>query len=105
MSPENYFLDWQKSQTLAETLSPLVGQLYRQQGVETVLCGKTLINATTIDIIKTHRVARRYLGESLPIDKTLPLVQQIATLELAPCRIDIGGLPNNIGNSIKIRTL
>ncbi len=92
MSPENYFLDWQKSQTLAETLSPLIGQLYRQKGVEAVLCGKTLINATTIDIIKTHRVARRYLSEPLALDKTLPLVQQLSTLELAPCRIDIGQL-------------
>ena len=32
-----------------------------------VLVGKTLINATTIDILKTHRVARRYTGSPLSL--------------------------------------
>lgn len=65
MSPEKYLQDWQTSQTIAESISPLIGKLYRQKGIEVVLFGKTLINATTIDILKTHRIARRYTGSSL----------------------------------------
>ena len=51
MSPEKHLLDWQTSQTIAETISPLLGQLYREKGVEVLLFGKTLVNAATIDIL------------------------------------------------------
>ncbi|AEH35084.1 glyceraldehyde-3-phosphate dehydrogenase [Vibrio anguillarum] len=92
MSPEKHLSDWQASQTIAESMSPLIGQLYRQQGVEVVLFGKTLINATTIDIIKAHRVVRRYTGEALSTQQTMPILQKLTTLALSPCRIDIGQL-------------
>lgn len=92
MSPEKHLLDWQVSQTVAESMSPLIGQLYRQQGVETLLFGKTLINATTIDIIKTHRVARRYTGEPLSLEQTMPILESVSQMTFSPCRIDIGQL-------------
>ncbi len=65
MSPEHYLLDWQTSQTHSETMYPLLSQLYRQKGVEIQLFGRQLINASTIDIIKAHRIARRYTGDTL----------------------------------------
>ncbi|EPP23892.1 NADPH-dependent glyceraldehyde-3-phosphate dehydrogenase [Vibrio fluvialis PG41] len=71
-------------------MSPLIGQLYRQKGVEVILFGKTLINADTIDIIKTHRIARRYTGSSLSLQQTMPILQQLSEMELSPCRVDIG---------------
>ncbi|MCG3723471.1 glyceraldehyde-3-phosphate dehydrogenase [Vibrio cincinnatiensis] len=92
MSPEKHLLDWQVSQTIAESMSPLIGQLYRQQGVETLLFGKTLINATTIDIIKNHRVARHYTGEPLALEQTMPLLESLSKMTCSPCRIDIGQL-------------
>ncbi|MBY8315201.1 glyceraldehyde-3-phosphate dehydrogenase [Vibrio fluvialis] len=90
MSPEKHLLEWQTSQTIAEAMSPLIGQLYRQKGVEVILFGKTLINADTIDIIKTHRIARRYTGSSLSLQQTMPILQQLTEMELSPCRVDIG---------------
>ncbi|MBY8071429.1 glyceraldehyde-3-phosphate dehydrogenase [Vibrio fluvialis] len=90
MSPEKHLLEWQTSQTIAEAMSPLIGQLYRQKGVEVILFGKTLINADTIDIIKTHRIARRYTGSSLSLQQTMPILQQLSEMELSPCRVDIG---------------
>ncbi len=92
MSPEKHLLDWQTSQTIAESMSPLIGQLYRLKGVEVILYGKTLINAATIDIIKTHRIARRYTGTALSLEQTMPILQRLAELDLSPCRIDIGQL-------------
>lgn len=92
MSPEKYLVDWQASQTNAESISPLLGQLYRQKGVEIILFGRQLVNASTIDIIKAHRVAKRYTDESLTTEQTLPLIQQLSKLDLSPCRIDIGQL-------------
>lgn len=92
MSPEKHRLEWQESQTIAETISPLLGQLYRQKGVEVLLFGKTLINAATIDIIKTHRLARHYTGQPLTLSQTLPLIEALSEMTISPCRVDIGQL-------------
>lgn len=92
MSPEKHLLEWQTSQSIAETIYPLLGQLYRQKGVEVLLFGKTLVNAATIDIIKAHRLARHYGGHALSPSQTLPLIQALCDMPLSPCRIDIGQL-------------
>ncbi|BCL69943.1 glyceraldehyde-3-phosphate dehydrogenase [Vibrio nigripulchritudo] len=92
MSPEKYLLDWQTSQTNAESISPLLGQLYRQKGVEVLLFGRPLINASTIDIVKAHRLARRYVGDDLSPAQTLPVLKQLNEMPLSPCRVDIGQL-------------
>ncbi|NOH98352.1 glyceraldehyde-3-phosphate dehydrogenase [Vibrio sp. 99-70-13A1] len=92
MSPEKHLLDWQTSQTIAESISPTLGQLYRQKGVEVILFGKTLVNATTIDIIKAHRIAKRYTGSPLTPEQTQPIIQHLLSMDLSPCRIDVGRL-------------
>ncbi|WP_447059217.1 glyceraldehyde-3-phosphate dehydrogenase [Vibrio alginolyticus] len=92
MSPEKYLQDWQTSQTIAESISPLIGKLYRQKGIEVVLFGKTLINATTIDILKTHRVARRYTGNPLSLEHTMPIIQALCEMSISSCRVDVGQL-------------
>lgn len=99
MSPEKYLLDWQTSQTNSESISPLLGQLYRQKGVEILLFGRQLVNASTVDIIKAHRVARKYTGKALSPAQTLPLIQQLTELDLSPCRIDVGQLAHEYWNN------
>lgn len=95
MSPEKYLLDWQTSQTNAESISPLLGQLYRQKGVEVLMFGKQIVNTSVIDIVKCHRLSRRYTGAELSPAQTLPLIQTLATLDLSPCRVDIGQLAHS----------
>lgn len=92
MSPEQYLNDWQTSQASAEAMSPLLGILYREYGVELSLFGRQLVNASTIDLIKAHRVARRYTGENLSAEQTLALVKVLVQKSLSPCRLDIGQL-------------
>lgn len=92
MNPDKHLLEWQTHQTITESISPLIGQLYRQKGVEVLLYGKTLINATIIDILKAHRVARRYVGAPLSPEQTQPIIRALGEMELSPCRIDIGQL-------------
>lgn len=99
MSPEKYLQDWQISQTIAESITPLIGKLYRQKGVEVILFGKTLINATTIDILKTHRIARRYTGTPLSLEQTLPIIQAISEMSIASCRVDVGQLAHQYWES------
>ncbi|UTV28950.1 glyceraldehyde-3-phosphate dehydrogenase [Photobacterium atrarenae] len=95
MSPEKYLLDWQTSQTNAESISPLLGQLYRQKGVEVLLFGRQIVNASVIDIIKAHRFARRYTGSELSPAQTLPLVKALTEMDLSPCRIDVGRMAHD----------
>ncbi|MBY5945897.1 glyceraldehyde-3-phosphate dehydrogenase [Photobacterium rosenbergii] len=95
MSPEKYLLDWQTSQTNAESISPLLGQLYRQKGVEVLMFGKQIVNTSVIDIVKSHRLSRRYTGSELSPTQTLPLIQTLATLDLSPCRVDVGQLAHS----------
>ena len=83
---------WQLNQTLVESILPILGRLYREKGVEILLFGKTLVNATTIDIIKTHRVSRHYAPQSVNVAQTAPLIEKLIELDLSPCCIDIGQL-------------
>ncbi len=98
MSPEKYLQDWQTSQTIAESISPLIGKLYREKGIEVILFGKTLINASTIDILKAHRVARRYTGSPLSLEQTMPIVEALCKMSISSSRIDVGQLATQYWN-------
>ncbi len=91
MTHEHYLQAWQESQELAEAMQPLIGRLYRQQGIEITLYGRPLQNASTIDILKAHRVVRRHQGP-LPIQQSFPLLQAILALNPTAAEIDLGKL-------------
>jgi len=71
---------------------PLVGQLYRENGVTVRIFGRRILNNSAIDIIKAHRYALQMVGEELNIRKSLELVQAMASMSLAPARVDLGKL-------------
>ncbi|WP_116472578.1 glyceraldehyde-3-phosphate dehydrogenase [Zobellella maritima] len=92
MTHESYLSAWQQSQELAESMQPLIGKLYRNQGIETCVYGRPLLNASTIDILKAHRVVRRHEGHVLSVEESFPVLKAISELELAPATIDLGKL-------------
>lgn len=51
---------WQERQEYAEQMQPILGKLYRNFGVEILVYGRSLLNVSTINIIKSHRLIRRY---------------------------------------------
>ncbi len=85
---------WTQRQELAELILPIIGRLYRNNGVALRIYGRMINNVTTVDIIKTHRFARQYTGQELPIQESFKLVQAMESLNLAPARIDLGRLTN-----------
>ena len=89
---EKYLNDWIGQDEAAETMLPLIGQLYRSRGVNTNVYGQSLVNKTVIDILNAHRFAQKVLGSELSILDTLPILQAISKLDLSPSRIDIGKL-------------
>ncbi len=83
---------WKSRQSLAEKIIPMVGSLYRDKGVAVKVFGRRLMNTTTIDVLKAHRVGRRLIGEELDIDTTFAIVEAMEQLDLAPARVDVGKL-------------
>ncbi|MGV3003462.1 glyceraldehyde-3-phosphate dehydrogenase [Vibrio sp. E150_018] len=92
MNAQAHQQEWQQAQTIAENLLPKIAQLYRQKGVELLMFGKTLINASTIDMIKLTHLAHRYTHQSLNLQQIEPLIEQLCDMPLSPCYIDIGKL-------------
>ena len=86
---------WEERQEYAELMQPLIGRLYRTKGVEIVVYGRSLLNGSTIDIIKTHRLVRQHEGKKLRLRESYPFLKAISEMDLAPARIDIGKLAFN----------
>ncbi|GAA1625728.1 MULTISPECIES: glyceraldehyde-3-phosphate dehydrogenase [Brevibacterium] len=84
--------EWEKKQTAAEELIPLVGRLHRNNDVLLTLFGRSLQGKSVTGMIKAHRYARHFLGEELDIETTLEVVRALAELDLSAARIDLGRL-------------
>ena len=83
---------WQERQEFAEKMLPIIGRLYRNHGVEIIVYGRTLLNASAIDVIKAHRTVRRHEGEKLRLRESWPVLEAVSKMQLAPVEIDIGKL-------------
>ena len=92
MNQDKYLKSWQERQELAEAMQPLLGKLFRQQGIEITVYGRPLLSATTIDIIKAHRNVRQHNGEKLRLRESFPLLLAIAELDIKHARLDLGKL-------------
>jgi glyceraldehyde 3-phosphate dehydrogenase len=79
---------------LAEQMLPMIGRLYRNNGILMRVYGRAINNVTTVDILKTHRFARQYTGEELSIQQSFQLVEAMQGLQLAPAKLDLGRLTN-----------
>jgi len=89
---EQYQTSWQERQTFAETMQPIIGQLFRNQGIEISIYGKPLVNASAIDIIKAHKSVQLHEGEKLRLRYSLPFLEALSKMDLAPANVDVGKL-------------
>src|SRR5512138_3421763 len=89
---ETHLKEWQHQEESAEQMLPLIGHLYRNNNIVTMVYGRSLVNSSTIDILKAHRFARLVLDSELSTCDSLPILAAIARLDLAPARIDLGRL-------------
>ncbi|WP_280523114.1 glyceraldehyde-3-phosphate dehydrogenase [Rathayibacter caricis] len=83
---------WEDRQALAETMIPLIGDLYRRRRVVTSLHGTSLINRSTIELLKAHRFARHLDESELSLAETLPILRVLTRLELGAASIDVAQL-------------
>lgn len=93
--PEDFFSDWKEREELAENMIPLIGKLYRKNNVTCYIYGRSLVNKSVIDIMKSHRFARQVERSELSEFETWPVVQELAKLNLGPAHIDIGRITSS----------
>ncbi|MCG2623917.1 glyceraldehyde-3-phosphate dehydrogenase [Arthrobacter sp. I2-34] len=79
-------------QALAEAMIPVIGRLYRENNVVTSIHGRSLVNKSTMNILKAHRFARRISKDELRPEETAPLLNALARLELGAAAIDLARL-------------
>lgn len=93
MSENNKHLEaYIREQDSAEQMIPLVGSLYRDRGVIITVFGRKLMNGSTIDILKAHKLSDQVVGESTTVDDTTPVLSTIHEMKPGSSRIDIGKL-------------
>ncbi len=102
----DHFVQWKGREALAESMIPIIGQLYRERDVTVLIHSRSLVNKSAISILKTHRYVRQIESRELDIEETWPILQTLASLDLGPSRIDIGKLAvsfarDNAGLSIE----
>ncbi|WP_206485735.1 glyceraldehyde-3-phosphate dehydrogenase [Thalassotalea sp. G2M2-11] len=89
---EQYQTSWQERQTFAENMQPIIGQLFRNKGIEVSIYGRPLVNASAIDIIKAHKSVALHEESKLRLRESFPFIEALSKMDLAPARIDVGKL-------------
>lgn len=91
-TPQQHQNDWNERLYEAQQMLPLISKLHREKNVVTSIFGRLLVNQTDIDIIKSHRYARRVVEKEMPLSQTLPVLQELVKMDLGTASIDIGSL-------------
>lgn len=99
----------------AESMIPIIGQLYREHNVVPTMFGKAMVNVGAIDVLKVHRCGadcalattaprpltagpdpphsfgRKHMQASISPDVSLAILRAFTTLDMtAPTRLDVG---------------
>ncbi|KAI9913161.1 hypothetical protein PsorP6_005331 [Peronosclerospora sorghi] len=89
---ESELEQWKTQENAADLMVPLVGRLYRENNVVSVLFDKGLVHKNSIDLIKLHNFVCKYVGKR--IHPTETLVVLLALVQYTPnargMRIDLG---------------
>ena len=84
--------DWMDRETIAESMIPLIGTLYRKKNVVTSVYGRPVVNRSVIDILKAHRFVRHMQKEELSVHDTYPILTALSNMEVGRAHIDLGKL-------------
>ena len=88
-----------REQGQAERMIPLVGKLYRERGIIITVFGRKLMNASTVEILKAHRLSFTMVKSEVTIEATTELLTLIDTMDIGSSRIDIGRLAHQFQSS------
>ncbi len=89
---DEYFNEWKEREAIAEAMVPLIGKLYRDHEVICTVFKRSLVNKSTIDILKAHRFARQIIDREIWVKDSFPILQSLCEMDLAPGRVDLAKL-------------
>jgi glyceraldehyde 3-phosphate dehydrogenase len=89
------FQDFSEQQTLADASMPLIGGLYRDRGVITLLYGRPIMHRTPMTLLEEHEYVQQVEDNDFSIRDTHPLLEGMSHMALTPARIDVGQLAMN----------
>ncbi len=102
---DSCFEDWKERETIAESMIPLIGRLYRQNNVITSIYGRAIINQSVIGLLKSHRFVRQVEQKELSVRDTFAVLKVLDGLNLGKARIDIGKLAVRFADQKDIASL
>ncbi|MCH7335976.1 glyceraldehyde-3-phosphate dehydrogenase [Acinetobacter sp. NIPH 2699] len=83
---------WKNREEIAEHMIALIGQLYREKNIVVSVYGRSLINRSVIQILKSHR-RTRMLDVELSVVNTFPILEALMKVEnIGSAEVDIGKL-------------
>jgi glyceraldehyde 3-phosphate dehydrogenase len=89
---DNELKNWLDYERTSVKLIKIISELYYDKGVETVLFRKPLIDQAAGEVINHHSYAKTVSRHPITIHDTLALAEELATLDMAPARLDLGKL-------------
>lgn len=84
--------EWLEREAIAESMIPIIGNLYRRRNVVLSIYSRPIINRSVIDILKAHRFVRHVVHEPLSLHHSFPILEAISKLDIKNCHIDLGKL-------------
>ncbi|ENU31455.1 glyceraldehyde-3-phosphate dehydrogenase [Acinetobacter sp. 2JN-4] len=83
---------WKNREEIAEHMIALIGQLYREKNIVVSVYGRSLINRSVIQILKSHR-RTRMLDVELSVVNTFPILEALMKVQnIGSAEVDIGKL-------------
>jgi glyceraldehyde 3-phosphate dehydrogenase len=82
--------DWMDREAIAESMIPLIGNLYRKNNVVTALYGRPVVNRSVIDLLKAHRFVRHMEKQELSVHDTFPILKALSELDVNRAHVDLG---------------
>ncbi|MDQ8941955.1 glyceraldehyde-3-phosphate dehydrogenase [Acinetobacter soli] len=83
---------WTNREEIAEHMIALIGKLYREKNIVVSVYGRSLINRSVIQILKSHR-RTRVVDVELSVVNTFPILEGLSKLDnIGSAEVDIGKL-------------
>src|ERR1700741_3598635 len=84
--------NWIEHEKAAIELINIIGTLWFDKSVELIIFRNQLVDRSTSEILNLHLYAKNIVKQPITVKDTLKIAKEIAKLDLAPSRIDIGRL-------------
>ena len=89
---ESQLTDWIKLEKEAVELIHITGNLWFDRSVELIMFRNQLVDRSASQILNLHQYAREIVKKTITVSDTIGIARELAKLDLAPSRIDIGKL-------------